>query len=62
MSAVTGHILLVKRKRGDQWYLHYRLPGGRQVKKRLGPAYSGKGRPPRGHFTRKTAQVALDVC
>jgi integrase len=61
MSAVTGHVLLVKRKRGDQWYLHYRLPGGRQVKKRLGPAYTGKGRPPSGHFTRKTAQVALDA-
>lgn len=34
---------------------------GRQVKKRLGPAFTGKGRPPSGHFTRKTAQVALDA-
>jgi hypothetical protein len=61
MNAITGHVLLVPRKRGDQFYAHYRLADGRQVKKRLGPAHTGKGRPPTGHFTRKMAQEALDA-
>jgi hypothetical protein len=28
-------------------------------KKRLGPAWRERGRPPEGHFTRKTAEAAL---
>lgn len=60
-SGVTGSIRLVKRERGDVWYMSYRLPGGRQVQKKLGPAYKGKGRPPVGHFTRKMAQEALEA-
>ena len=44
----TGHTYLVKRKRGDQWYAKYRLPDGRQVQKRLGPAHTGHGTPARG--------------
>lgn len=56
---VTCHVKLVRRKRGDQWYVKYRLPDGRQVQKRLGPAWTGKGRPPAGHFTERTAQDGL---
>lgn len=59
MTQVSGHVQLAKRKRGDAWYMKYRLPDGRQVQKKLGPAYSGKGRPPAGHFTRKTAESEL---
>ncbi len=40
-------------------YPKYRLPDGRQVQRRLGPAWSGKGRPPGGHYTRRMAQDAL---
>src|SRR4051812_1163762 len=57
----TGHVKLVRRKRGDQWYLKYRLPDGRQVQRRLGPAGAGPGRPPEGHYTRRTAEEALQA-
>lgn len=55
----TGHIKLVRRLRGDQWYAKYRLPGGRQVQKRLGPAWRKRGRPPAGYLTRATAEAKL---
>jgi integrase len=57
----TGHVKLVQRKRGDQWYMKYRLPGGRQVQKRLGPAWDGPGRPPDGHYTRRMAEEELQA-
>src|SRR5215217_3492866 len=60
-GSASGHTYLVNRKRGPQWYAKYRLPDGRQVQKRLGPAHTGRGRPPEGHFTRKTAQEALQA-
>lgn len=56
---VTGHVKLARGKRGDSWYLRYRLPSGRQVQKRLGSAWTEKGRPPAGYFTRRTAEDAL---
>ncbi|HEX3324530.1 MAG TPA: tyrosine-type recombinase/integrase [Solirubrobacterales bacterium] len=59
MGAVTGHVDLKKRKRGDIWYLRYRLPSGRQVQKRLGPAWAERSRPPAGYFTRKGAEAEL---
>jgi integrase len=59
-SQVSGHVRLVKRKRGsDKWYVKYRLTDGRQVQKCLGPAWDERGRPPAGCFTRKTAEAAL---
>jgi integrase len=57
----TGHVKLVRRKRGDQWYVKYRRPDGRQVERKLGPAWTGSGRPPAGHFTRRTAEEALQA-
>lgn len=56
---VSGHVELVKRKRGSVYYAKYRLADGRQVLKKLGPAWTGKGRPPEGHYTRKTAEDEL---
>jgi integrase len=56
---VTGHVRLVKRARGSKWYAKYRLPDGRQVQKLLGPAWTERGRPPEGHYTRKTAEGEL---
>jgi integrase len=52
----SGHIFRVDRARGPQWYAKYRLPDGRQVQKRLGPAWTGRGRPPAGHFTKRLAE------
>jgi integrase len=38
------------------WYAKYRLPDGRQVQKKLGPAWAERGRPPAGYFTKRTAE------
>jgi integrase len=60
-SRVSGHVELIKRKRGPQFYVKYRLADGRQRMKRLGPAWSQRGRPPEGYFTRKMADEALQA-
>jgi len=46
---MSGHVFLVDRQRGPQWYVKYRLPDGRQVQKRrrgdyLSPAGLAIGR------------------
>ena len=45
MGRVTGSVQSVKRKRSGGWkgvvyYLVYRLPNGKQVRRKLGPAWS----------------------
>jgi integrase len=52
----TGHVFRVERARGPVWYAKYRLPDGRQVQKKIGPAWMGRGRPAAGTFTRRTAE------
>ena len=52
----SGHVFKVDRARGPQWYAKYRLPDGRQIQRRLGPAWSGRGRPPAGYFTKRLAE------
>ena len=37
-----GHVFRVEGKRGPAWYAKYRLPDGRQVKKKLGPAKAAR--------------------
>jgi integrase len=61
MIRATGHVYIVKRKRGDHWYIKYRRPDGRQIQKKLGPAWIGNGRPPAGYFTSRTAEEALQA-
>jgi integrase len=61
MNRATGYVYTVNRKRGPQWYVKYRLPDGRRVQKLIGPAHAGRGRPPEGHFTKKTANDALQA-
>jgi integrase len=41
------------------WYAKYRLPDGRQVQKKIGPAWGERGRPPVGWFTKRTAEAWL---
>ncbi len=53
--APTGHVFRVDRVRGPVWFAKYRLPDGRQVQKRIGPAWTERGRPPAGYFTKRTA-------
>ena len=52
----TGHVFRVERARGPIWYAKYRLPDGRQVQKKIGPAWSERGRPPAGYFTKRLAE------
>ncbi len=50
------------RRRGvreDVWYAKYRLPDGRQVQKRIGPAWTSRGRPTAGFYTKRTAEAWL---
>jgi integrase len=57
---VTGHVKLRRGKNGAVWYLRYRLPDGQQRQRRLGDLCEGPGRPPDGHYTRRTAKEALE--
>jgi integrase len=55
----TGHVFRVERAPGPVWYMKYCLPNGRQVQKKLGPAWTERGRPPAGYFTKRLAEDAL---
>jgi integrase len=59
-SPISGHVFRVDRRRGPQWYAKYRLPDGRQIQRRIGPAWTGRGRPAAGWFTKRSAQAWLD--
>ncbi len=41
------------------WYAKYRLPDGRQVQKKVGPAWTERGRPPAGYVTKRLADAWL---
>jgi integrase len=56
----SGHVYRRHGRRGDVWYARYRLPDGRQVKRRIGPVWTDRGRPGPGFHTRRTAQAWLD--
>jgi integrase len=57
---ISGHVFRRVGKRGGVWYAKYRLPDGRQIKHRIGPAWVERGRPGTGFYTRRTAQTWLD--
>jgi integrase len=59
-APISGHVFRVERRRGPQWYAKYRLPDGRQCQKLIGPAWTSRGRPSAGYFTKRGAQVWLD--
>jgi integrase len=52
----SGHVYRVEGPRGAVWYAKYRLPTGRQVKKRLGSAAPERARPAAGQFNRRLAE------
>lgn len=58
--AVSGHVFRAERKGGPVWYAKYRLPDGRRVQKKIGAAWTRRGRPAAGYFTKHTAQAWLD--
>src|SRR3954447_23601089 len=59
VSTPSGHVFRFEGKRRPTWRAKYRLPDGRQVQKTLGPAWTARGRPPAGYFTRRTAEAWL---
>jgi integrase len=59
MSAVSGHVFRHEGKRRPVWRAKYRLPDGRQVQKTIGPAWTARGRPSAGYFTKRTAEAWL---
>ena len=61
MRAPTGHVVRRRGSREDVWYAKYRLPDGRQVKRRIGPAWTEPGRPAAGYFTKRTAERDADL-
>jgi integrase len=56
VPSCSGHVYRVQRQRGPVWYAKYRLPGGRQVKRKIGPAWTQRGRPVAGYVTKRIAQ------
>jgi integrase len=59
LRAPSGHVFRVDRARGPVWYAKYRLPDGRQVQRKIGPAWTERGRPAAGYFTKRTAEAWL---
>jgi len=57
---ISGHVFRKNRRLGPVWYAKYRLSDGRQVQKKIGPAWTRRGRPETGYFTKHTAQAWLD--
>lgn len=56
LHAPTGPVFRVERARGPVWYVKYRLTDGRQVEKKIGPAWTGPGRPAAGYVTKRLAE------
>ncbi|MDX6720087.1 MAG: hypothetical protein QOJ63_2341 [Solirubrobacteraceae bacterium] len=46
---------------GPVWRAKYRLGDGRQVHRKIGPPWTGRGRPPAGFYTRRLAHEWLDA-
>jgi integrase len=52
----SGFVFRLEKARGASWWAKYRLPDGTQVKRKIGPAWVGRGRPAEGHFTKRLAE------
>lgn len=59
MAPISGHVYRFEGKRRPVWRAKYRLPDGRQVNRTIGPAWSERGRPPAGYYTKRTAEAWL---
>jgi hypothetical protein len=60
VRAGSGFVFQVDRRSGPVCYAKYRLPDGRQVKKKIGPAWNGRSCPADGFFSKRTAEDWLD--
>jgi integrase len=55
---VGGNLYLREGRRTSTWYIRWRDHNG-EHRKALGPNWTGKGKPPAGHFRRREAEQAL---
>jgi hypothetical protein len=55
-----GQVTRIEGERGPVWRAEYRLLDGRPVERELGPAWPEGGDPPRGYFTKPTAEAWLE--
>ncbi len=55
----VGHVFRVERVRGPVPYAKYRPPDGRRLQEKIGRAWTERGRPPPGWFTKRTAEAWL---
>jgi integrase len=55
----TGSVYRREGRRRPMWYAHYRLADGREVRRKIGPAWTARGRPAAGYFTKRTAEAWL---
>jgi integrase len=58
-AAISGQVFRVEGKRRPVWRAKYRLPDGRQVQHTIGPAWTARGRPAAGYFTKRSAEAWL---
>jgi integrase len=56
VSRPSGFVFRLEKTRGASWWAKYRLPDGTQVKRKIGPAWTGRGRPASGYFTKRLAE------
>jgi integrase len=59
MSDISGHVYRHEGARRPVWRAKYRLPDGRQIHKTIGPAWTERGRPRAGFYTKRTAETWL---
>jgi integrase len=59
MAPVSGHVYRFEGQRRPTWRAKYRLPDGRQIKKTIGPAWTERGRPRAGYYTKRGAEAWL---
>ena len=56
MARPSGFVFRLEKTRGASWWAKYRLPDGTQIKRKIGPVWTGRGRPAEGHFTKRLAE------
>lgn len=59
MRPISGHVYRFEGARGPVWRAKYRLPDGRQIHRTIGPAWTERGRPRAGWYTKRTAEAWL---
>jgi hypothetical protein len=59
VTPISGYVYRFEGARGPVWRAKYRLPDGRQIHRPIGPAWTERGRPRAGWYTKRTAETWL---